>query len=70
MSKLDSTIALLGSGNPLPTHYKDHSLKGNFKGERECHVEGLPDWLLIYRKNENRLILLLTGTGTHADLFE
>ena len=70
MSKLDKTILLLMSGNPMPLKYKDHPLKGNFKGQRECHVDGLPDWLLTYKKDSGRLILLLTGTGTHADLFE
>ena len=70
MSKLDNTITLLASGKPLPPQYRDHQLKGNLKDDRECHVEGLPDWLLTYRKDKNRLILLLTGTGTHADLFE
>ena len=70
MSKLDKTIALLASGEPLPPHYKDHPLKGNLKGGRECHVDGAFDWLLTYKKDKNRLILLLTGTGSHADLFE
>jgi mRNA interferase YafQ len=54
----------------MPPHYRDHQLKGNLKKDRECHVEGLPDWLLTYRKDNNTLILLLTGTGTHSDLFE
>ena len=44
---------------------KDHSLKGNYIGRRECHIS--PDWLLIYRVNENELYL--DRTGTHADLF-
>jgi mRNA interferase YafQ len=70
MAKLDNTVALLAGGAPLPPHYRDHPLKGDFKGERECHVEGLSDWLLTYIKDKNRLILLLTGTGTHSDLFE
>jgi mRNA interferase YafQ len=70
MSKLDNTVSLLASGEPLPQHYRDHQLKGEFKDDRECHVEGLGDWLLTYRKDADRLILLLTGTGTHADLFE
>ena len=70
MSKLDSTIVALASGKPLLPHYRDHQLKGALKDDRECHVEGAPDWLLTYRKDKNRLILLLTGTGTHADLFE
>jgi len=70
MSKLDKTITTLASGGVIPPHYRDHPLKGNFKGERECHVEGLPDWLLTYKKDKGRLVLILTGTGTHTDLFE
>lgn len=70
MAKLDNTVTLLASGAPLPANYRDHPLKGDFKSERECHVEGLSDWLLTYIKDKNRLILLLTGTGTHSDLFE
>jgi mRNA interferase YafQ len=70
MSKLDNTISILASGEPIPPQYRDHPLKGSLKNDRECHVEGLGDWLLTYRKDAGRLILLLTGTGTHADLFE
>ncbi|MCL2188921.1 MAG: type II toxin-antitoxin system YafQ family toxin [Defluviitaleaceae bacterium] len=70
MSKLDNTIILLLSGNPLPPNYKDHALKGNYITYRECHVGGEGDWLLIYKIDNQRLILALTETGTHADLFE
>ncbi|MCL1807944.1 MAG: type II toxin-antitoxin system YafQ family toxin [Oscillospiraceae bacterium] len=70
MHKLEHTIDLLASGQPMPPKYKDHPLKGNYKGYRECHVEGEGDWLLIYQKYDDRLILVLTATGTHADLFE
>ena len=70
MSKLDNTIELLASGEPMPPHYLDHQLRGKLKNVRECHVEGLGDWLLIYKKDKGRLILLLTDTGTHSDLFE
>ena len=70
MSKLETTIDLLLSGKPMPANYHDHSLKGSFEGYRECHVGGVGDWLLIYKKVENKLILVFTGTGTHADLFE
>ncbi|MDE7288914.1 MAG: type II toxin-antitoxin system YafQ family toxin, partial [Oscillospiraceae bacterium] len=48
--------------------YKDHWLKGNFEGCRECHIQ--PDWLLIYEVDNGDLILYLTRTGTHSDLFE
>jgi mRNA interferase YafQ len=70
MSKLEQTIDLLLTGLPMPPKYKDHALKGTYIDYRECHVDGLPDWLLIYRIDKDRLILVLTDTGTHADLFE
>jgi mRNA interferase YafQ len=70
MSKLDNTISVLASGEPVPPHYRDHRLKGSHRDDRECHVEGLDDWILIYRTDTARLTLLLTGTGTHTDLFE
>jgi len=70
MGKLESTIRLLASGGPMSPKYRDHALKGNYAGCRECHIDGLGDWLLIYRKFEDNLILLLTETGTHADLLE
>lgn len=69
MSKLENTIDLLLTGKALPPHWKDHPLKGNYKKYRECHVDGEGDWLLIYKKDNNKLILVLTATGTHTDLF-
>ncbi len=47
--------------------YKDHALKGDYKGHRECHIS--PDWLLIYKIYEDVLILTLVETGSHSDLF-
>jgi len=70
MSKLETTIDLLLKGDIMPLEYRDHPLKGNFTGYRECHVGGEGDWLLIYKKQNDKLILVLTATGTHADLFE
>jgi mRNA interferase YafQ len=69
MPKLENTIDLLLGGQPMPPKYRDHPLKGDWQGYRECHVEGLGNWLLIYRKDDENLILVFTGTGTHADLF-
>lgn len=65
---LNSVVTQLASGNTLDEKYRDHDLGGNYAGFRECHIK--PDWLLIYRIDENRLILFLTRTGAHADLFE
>ena len=67
ISKLTSVLSLLASGKSLPDSFFDHQLVGNKAGFRECHVE--PDWLLIYRIEEDTLILIATETGSHADLF-
>lgn len=69
MSKLAQTVDLLMNGKVLPLNYKDHPLRGNYKGCRECHVFGESDWLLIYRIDGKNLILVFTATGTHDDLF-
>ena len=47
--------------------YRDHSLKGEWAGFRELHIEG--DWLLIYRIDHGELCLVLTRTGSHDALF-
>lgn len=60
-------LNILQNGQQLPQKYKDHSLSGNYSGCRECHIT--PDWLLIYRYDKNGLVLILTRTGTHSDLF-
>lgn len=70
MSKLGKTIDLLLTGELMPPEYSDHPLKGNYVGYRECHVDGEGDWILIYKKQDEKLMLVLTATGTHVDLFE
>jgi len=67
LSLLNIVVDTLAMGQPLAEKYKDHSLVGNYKGCRECHIT--PDWLLIYEISEKELILYLTRTGTHSDLF-
>ena len=64
---LEEVIEMLANGKVLPEKYKDHNLTGNYADCRECHIT--PDWLLIYKINNNELILYLTRTGTHSDLF-
>lgn len=68
LSLLDSVVYMLANGDTLPEKYHDHALKGKFKGFRECHIQ--PDWLLIYAIDDDRLILVASRTGTHADLFD
>ena len=65
--KLAETIDILINGKELPAKFKDHALSGDYIGYRECHIE--PDWLLIYKIEDNNLILILSRTGTHSDLF-
>ncbi len=67
ISLLGRVVDTLAMGQPLEEKYRDHSLAGNYKGCRECHIT--PDWLLIYEVSNNELILYLTRTGTHSDLF-
>lgn len=64
---LEKVINLLAEQKPLPQEYHDHNLTGNYAGCRECHIT--PDWLLIYEVKERELLLYLTRTGTHSDLF-
>lgn len=67
LSLLSVVVDTLAAGESLPEKYKDHNLSGNYAGCRECHIT--PDWLLIYEVEKDELILYLTRTGTHSDLF-
>lgn len=65
IEKLIVVTDLIAEGTRLPRQYKDHPLSGNWKGFRDCHIE--PDWLLIY-KIENDTVIF-AQTGTHSYLF-
>ena len=64
---LTSVIEKLANGEILEPKYKDHQLSGNFGTYRECHIQ--PDWLLVYEVEDDKLILYLSRTGTHSDVF-
>lgn len=64
---LDDIIRALSRGETLPEKNRDHALSGDWVGHRECHI--LPDWLLVYRIEDNVLVLTLVRTGKHSDLF-
>jgi len=66
ISKLNEVIGALALGQRLPANKHDHALKGEYRGCRECHIS--PDWLLVYKRNDVELVLLLVRTGTHRDL--
>jgi len=65
LGSLRIVLGLLVEGKPLPAEYKDHPLRGEFAGSRDCHVE--PDWVLIYTIDGNDV--RFERTGTHSDLF-
>ena len=65
--QIAEVIKMLQHQIPLPAKHRDHSLLGSYKGYRECHV--LPDLLLIYKIEQENLILALTRVGSHSQLF-
>ena len=64
---LDDIIRKLARREMLPEKNRDHELTGDWIGHRECHIQ--PDWLLLYRIDDNVLVLTLTRTGTHSDIY-
>lgn len=64
---LEEVVNKLAAGETLEQKYRDHELSGDFKGLRECHIT--PDWLLVYQIIDSELVLYLSRTGTHSDLF-
>lgn len=60
-------ITILLEKGTLPAQYKSHVLSGQFSGCWECHIK--PDWLLVWRQDDDELTLLLLNTGTHSDIF-
>lgn len=63
--KLWGIVALLLADEPLPQRHRPHALSGDWASFLECHIE--PDWLLIWCRSEEAVVLV--RTGTHADLF-
>ena len=64
---LEKVVVALAMGEPLPDQNRDHALTGNWVGHRECHIQ--PNWLLVYRIEDDVLVLTLSRTGSHSDLF-
>lgn len=67
IGRLNDVIVRLSNEEQLPPRFKDHRLKGNLREYRECHITY--DWILIYKIDRNALVLLLSRTGEHDDLF-
>ena len=72
MRKLKSVMLLLiANDGPLGAEWKDHPLRGDWAGYRECHVGG--DFLLIYQVDDKvgkSGGVVFERIGTHADLFD
>ncbi|MDY2843371.1 MAG: type II toxin-antitoxin system YafQ family toxin [Treponema sp.] len=68
IEELEKVVFQLANDIPLDEKYHDHALEGNYLNHRECHIK--PDWLLIYQIKNDILIIELSRTGTHSDLFE
>ena len=63
----EEVVTILAETGTLPQRYKPHKLSGKWSGFWECHIQS--DWLLIWEQRETELILILTDTGSHSDLF-
>ena len=68
ISLLEDAVEKLRVDKPLEAKYRNHELAGIFKGLWECHIQ--PDWLLLYYKDKDILVLTLVDTGTHSDIFK
>lgn len=68
MNELWEVVDKLLRGEELEEKYHAHILQGDRKGQWECHIR--PDWLLIWERHDDKLVLIMVNTGTHSDLFE
>ncbi|MBO5569377.1 MAG: type II toxin-antitoxin system YafQ family toxin [Oscillospiraceae bacterium] len=64
---LEAVVQKIACQIQLEPKYQDHPLTGDYDGFRECHI--LPDWLLIYRIDDDGVYLFLSRSGSHSDLF-
>jgi mRNA interferase YafQ len=67
IKKFKEIALLLEQGKPLPHTNRDHRLTGNWSGFRECHIT--PDFLLIYKLEEETKTITFARMGSHSELF-
>jgi len=67
LKKLDEAIRILAETGTLPSQYRPHKLSSKFDFAWECHID--PDWLLVWKQDDENLTLLFINTGTHSDIF-
>ena len=68
MNETAAIMSLVLSGQPLPEQYSDHALAGDMQGYRELHTGG--DYLLVYKIDTSKHLVIFTDLGTHSELFE
>lgn len=68
LQALACVIDRLANDENLEPKFKDHELKGNLKGFRECHIK--PNLLLVYKKVRQELRLSVLRVGSHSELFK
>jgi len=64
---LVEAVEILASEGILPRKYNPHPLHGNYQDFMECHIQ--PNWLLVWKQEDTNLVLILTNTGSHSDIF-
>jgi mRNA interferase YafQ len=64
--ELEVVVDTIAGGETLDPKYLDHPLSGNWKGFRDCHIQ--PDWILLYKLEDDILVLTLTRSGSHSEL--
>lgn len=69
VDELFYVVEKLANYESLEPKYRNHNLINDkiYKDCSECHIN--PDWLLIYKYLNNKLILLLVATGSHSEIF-
>lgn len=68
MDELRTVVNQLINSGRVEKKYRPHVLSGDRRGQWECHIK--PDWLLVWKQNDEELTLLMINTGTHSDLFD
>ena len=67
VEEIKTCLSILQTGKGLPVNYKDHSLKGDYQGFKECHIRG--DILLVYKIVQDKMVIVLVEVGSHSYLF-
>ncbi|MBQ1908391.1 MAG: type II toxin-antitoxin system YafQ family toxin [Bacteroidaceae bacterium] len=66
LAALETVLHFLRNETPIPSEFRPHTLRGNYRGCMECHIQG--DFLLIWF-DETSDTVQLVRLGSHSDLF-